>query len=120
MTPWILSHSAFVNSRKPLPLHAFCPLQLLVADLQAPWLLQALAPTQRPLASSAKAAGAITAPDRSSVAAATATEAPDRIEIFMAYPFRTELPYDASRGWMARVSIGLIGASFKAPHENVT
>jgi hypothetical protein len=42
----ILSQSAFVITKKPFPLQALCPLQTLLADLQALWPLHALAPMQ--------------------------------------------------------------------------
>ncbi len=81
--PPAFSQSALVASVKPLPLHSLWPAQALVAVLQALVPLQALAPTQWPLASAAALAGAEMAPAMRSEAAAAARAEPDLAEIFM-------------------------------------
>jgi hypothetical protein len=74
---------SFVVSVKPWPLQAFWPLQALLALLQALWPLQALAPTQWPMASSAKATVETTAFASIKEAAAAAIAEPDLTLIFM-------------------------------------
>src|SRR5687768_6253566 len=50
------SHSSSETMRKPLPLQAFLPAQLLPALLQADWLLQALTPSHFTFASALSSA----------------------------------------------------------------
>jgi hypothetical protein len=88
-----------------LPLHAFCPTQLLLADPQDPWPLQALAPIQRPLPSSACDAGARARPVSISVAAAAAMEVPDReTRLIFKIPFRLTLNFILAQGTNGRLS----------------
>src|SRR4029079_12533273 len=85
-------------------LHAFCPTQLLLADPQDPWPLQALAPIQRPLPSSACDAGARARPVSISVAAAAAMEVPDReTRLIFKIPFRLTLNFILAQGTNGRL-----------------
>lgn len=68
-------HSFLLSSKKPLPLQEFCPLQELLAVLQADWPLQELTPAQCAILADvpADAVGMIALANSSATAEATAT-----------------------------------------------
>src|SRR5262245_36291962 len=75
--PPFFSHSAFGTDMTPLPLHEFCPAQLLPAPAQPPLPLHSLMPTHFTLSPPAlSSARALTAPVANSVAAAVAIRMP--------------------------------------------
>jgi hypothetical protein len=81
--PAAVQASALDCSTQPWPLHAFWPLQELLADLQALWPLQALIPAQWTLAALAGPLAKLTAPPNNMAAAVAASVAPVilRIEV---------------------------------------
>jgi hypothetical protein len=82
--PPFAAHSFCEVIEKPLPLHAFKPLQAFDALLQALWPLQALAAMHLPAAALAGVdVVETTAPAKNRVAAATASVAPDLESNFM-------------------------------------
>ncbi len=94
------SHLAWVISRKPLPLQEFCPLQELLALLQADLPLQEFTPSHFTFASSA-ALAVVTAAIEKTIAAAAARATPDIFREFIRDSPRS-LGHEFKSTWPAR------------------